>query len=151
MSPDLHCLHFFVQIRHDIHDSLEGVRSTFDLLTDTCSKYYALSERLSAGKVLFKWRKHFKHYSPKGNNQFMGNSFSLPDVSNNLTKRKWAVAMLSDLAEGNATHSCLLHVTCWFLTWRTLWPWRWRQYSPLKNQRTSARICCIATQKTYSS
>jgi hypothetical protein len=47
-------------MRHDIHDILKGVRPNFDLLTDTYSKYYALSERLSAGKVLFKWRKNFK-------------------------------------------------------------------------------------------
>jgi hypothetical protein len=43
---------------------------------------------------------------------------------------------------------CLLHASCWFLSWLTFWPWRWRQYIPLKRWWTYTRVHGITSQKT---
>jgi hypothetical protein len=84
-----------------------------------------------------------------GNNLFMDNSFSLPDILNDLTKKKITVVVQSDLTEGNVTHFCLLHASCWFHTWLTLQLLLLRQDDPLKCQwTTSTRLCCITVQKT---
>jgi hypothetical protein len=36
----------------------------------------------------------------------------------------------------------------YFFAWLTLWPWRWRQYVPLKCQETPTELHGITTQET---
>jgi hypothetical protein len=42
----------------------------------------------------------------------------------------------------------MLPVSCWLLSWLTLWPWRWGQYVAAKHQWISTRLQGITFQKT---
>jgi hypothetical protein len=42
---------------------------------------------------------------------------------------------------------CLLPASCWFLTWLTLRPWRWRQYVPPKRWLTFIGLHGVISQE----
>jgi hypothetical protein len=76
----------------------------------------------------------------------MDNSFSLPDVLNNLIKKK--ISCCSAVRPNRRECHTFLLASYWFLTWLNLRPWRLRQNDLLKRWWTSTRLCCITLQKT---